>query len=128
MIPERFSQQIYALMRIVFGLLFLCHGMQKFGFLGGQMQPFLSWPLGVAALLELIFGVLIVIGLLAKPAAFLASGQMAVAYFMAHQSRGLLPIQNGGELAVLFTFAFLFIAARGTGIWSIDAIRDSGAR
>ena len=123
MIPERYASYTFALMRIVFGFLFLCHGLQKFGMLGGQMQPFLSFPLGVAGLLEVVLGVLILIGLFTRLAAFVASGEMAGAYFMAHQPQGGLPIQNGGEPAVLFCFAFLYIASRGAGIWSADATR-----
>jgi putative oxidoreductase len=91
--------------------------------LGGQMQPFLSFPLGVAGLLEVVLGALILIGLFTRLAAFVASGEMAAAYFMAHQPQGGLPIQNGGEPAVLFCFAFLYIASRGAGIWSADAPR-----
>ena len=123
MIPDRFAPQTFALMRLVFGFLFLCHGLQKFGMLGGQMVPFMSFPAGIAAILEVVLGSLILIGLLTRPAAFLASGEMAVAYFMAHQARGALPIQNGGEPAVLFCFAFLYIASRGAGIWSVDSTR-----
>ena len=123
MIPDRFAPQTFALMRLVFGFLFLCHGLQKFGMLGGQMVPFMSFPAGIAAILEVVLGSLILIGLLTRPAAFLASGEMAVAYFMAHQARGALPIQNGGEPAVLFCFAFLYIASRGAGIWSVDSAR-----
>lgn len=127
MIPERFSPQTYALMRIVFGFLFLCHGLQKFGMLGGQAAPLLSWPRGIAGPIEVAFGILIAIGLLTKLAGFIASGEMAVAYFLAHQPSGGLPIQNGGEPAVLFCFAFLYMASRGAGIWSVDAMRR-GAR
>jgi putative oxidoreductase len=125
MIPERLTPQIYALMRIVFGLMFMTYGMQKFGMLGGldgngAAAPFLSWPYGVAAIIELVAGALIAIGLLTRPAAFIASGQMAAAYFMAHQPQGALPVQNMGMPAVLFCFAFLYIATRGAGIWSAD--------
>ena len=128
MIPDRFAPQTYALMRLVFGFLFLCHGLQKFGMLGGQAVPLLSFPLGLAAILELGLGVLIAIGLLTKPAAFLASGEMAAAYFMAHFPKGLLPIQNGGEPAVLYCFAFLYICSRGAGIWSVDSMRGVRSR
>lgn len=128
MIPERFNSHVYALMRIVFGFLFMTHGLQKFGVLGGEMVPLFSWPIGVAAVLELVLGALITIGLLARPAAFVAAGEMAVAYLWAHQPRGVLPLQNGGEPAVLFCFAFLLIAVRGAGIWSADASRGVSAR
>ena len=131
MIPERYAPQLYAVMRIVFGLVFLMYGVQKFGMLGGvngqgAAAPFLSWPFGVAGLIEVIVGVLLVIGLLTKPAAFIGAGEMAVAYFMTHLPNGLLPVQNGGQPAVLFCFAFLYIAARGAGIWSADGARAGG--
>ena len=126
MIPDRFAPQVYALMRIVFGLMFLTYGLQKFGMLGGldgngAAAPFLSWPYGIAAIIETVAGLLITIGLFARPAAFVAAGQMAVAYFMAHQPQGTLPIHNMGIPAVLFCFGVLYIAARGAGIWSVDA-------
>jgi putative oxidoreductase len=76
---------------------------------------------GLSAIIEAVGGLLVMIGLFTRPAAFIASGEMAVAYFMAHQPKGTWPIQNQGETAVLFCFAFLYIAARGAGIWSADA-------
>lgn len=132
MIPERLSSQMYALMRIVFGLVFLMYGSQKFGMLGGVdgaggAAPFLSWPFGIAGVIEVVVGVLVTIGLFTKPAAFLAAGEMAVAYFMAHFPNGLLPVQNNGQPAVLFCFAFLYMAARGAGIWSADAAMSGSA-
>lgn len=128
MVPERYAPQMYAVMRIVFGLVFLMYGVQKFGMLGGvdgngASAPFLSWPFGIAGLIEVIAGILIVIGLGTKIAAFFASGEMAVAYFMTHLPNGLLPVQNGGQPAVLFCFAFLYMATRGSGIWSVDGMR-----
>ena len=126
MIPERFAPQTYALMRIVFGFQFLSHGLQKFGFLGGKAAPFLEWHRGYAGPLEVILGTAIILGLFTRPIAFLACGEMAVAYFYSHQPRELLPINNGGESAVLFCFAFLYMAARGAGIWTIDSTRRSG--
>jgi putative oxidoreductase len=120
MIPERYAPQVYALFRIVAGFLFIFHGLQKFGLLGGQAMPLASM-MGVAAIIEAVGGLLVMIGLFTRPAAFIASGEMAVAYFMAHQPKGTWPIQNQGELAVLFCFAFLYIAARGAGLWSADA-------
>jgi putative oxidoreductase len=110
-------------MRIVFGLMFLTYGLQKFGMVGGQAVPFLSWPYGVAGVIETITGVLIALGLLTRPAAFVASGEMAVAYFMIHQPQGGFPVQNQGIPPVLFCFAFLYLASRGSGIMSIDAGR-----
>lgn len=128
MIPERFAPQTYALMRIVFGFQFLCHGLQKFGMFGGETAALLSWPRGFAGPIEVICGVLVLLGLLTRPMAFLASGEMAFAYFYAHLPRGPLPIVNGGEAAVLFCFAFLYIASRGAGIWSVDSMRGSAVR
>jgi putative oxidoreductase len=125
MIPERYAPQVYAVFRIVVGFLFLFHGAQKllglFGGMGGSgaTAPMMSMP-WFAGVIELVGGVLVMIGLLTRPAAFIASGEMAVAYFMAHQPRGGWPIQNQGELAALYCFAFLYIATRGAGIWSAD--------
>ena len=126
------SEQIYAAMRIVVGFLFLCHGVQKL-MAGGappQMPAALFWA---AALIETGAGLLVMIGLFTGIAAFLASGTMAVAYFMAHFPAGLeslpwglLPIQNKGEPAALYCFVFLYIAARGSGLWSVDAARGQG--
>lgn len=119
---ERFTEPCYALFRIVFGLLFACHGVQKvFGMLGGQKA---GVPLMiVGGWIELVAGILILVGFFAGIAAFIASGEMAVAYFMAHASGGFWPIVNHGELAVTYCFAFLYIAAKGSGIWSIDQLR-----
>ena len=126
MIPVRFAPTVYALFRIVFGVLFLCHGLQKnlglFGGMGGSAVPLMS-KFGVAGAIEIVTGVLIVLGLFTRPAAFIASGQMAVAYFTVHQPGGTTPLQNGGELAVLYCFAFLYVAAHGAGMWSADALR-----
>lgn len=124
MIPERMAPQAYAIMRIVFGLMFTTYGLQKFGLLGGQAVPLAS-IYGAAAIIEVVGGLLIALGLLTRPAAFVAAGEMAVAYFMAHQPQGGLPVQNMGMPAVLFCFAFLYIAARGPGIWALDT-RVSG--
>jgi putative oxidoreductase len=124
MIPERYAPQVYALFRIVAGFLFIFHGLQKFGLLGGQAVPLASL-FGVAAIIETVGGLLVMIGLFTRPAAFVASGEMAVAYFMAHQPKGTWPVQNQGEVAVLYCFAFLYIAARGAGLWSADAAMRS---
>jgi putative oxidoreductase len=116
----RYSELIYALMRLVVGVLFAAHGAQKlFGVLGGQSQ--LSNPLMLAAgIIEFGGGLLVALGLWTSYAAFVASGQMAVAYFMVHAPGGFWPIVNKGELAALYCFVFLFIAARGSGRWSLD--------
>ncbi len=117
---QRYEQPIYALLRVVAGLLFVCHGAQKvFGAFGGagSLPPLLM----VGGWIELVGGILIAIGLFGSIAAFISSGEMAVAYFMAHASQGALPIQNKGELAVLYCFVFFYIAARGSGEFSVDA-------
>jgi putative oxidoreductase len=123
----KFSGFFYAAFRIVSGLLFAQHGAQKlFGWLGGMGEaggsaPFLSLMF-FAGLVEFFGGLLIAVGFQTSWAAFLASGQMAVAYFMAHAGNAPFPIQNRGELAVLYCFAFLYIASRGSGTLSVDAL------
>ncbi len=123
----KYSNFFYALMRIVVGALFACHGAQKlFGALGGQKQ---SAPLFVVAgIIEFFGGVLIAIGLFASYAAFIASGQMAYAFFTQHYPRGFWPIQNGGELAVAYCFVFLYITSRGPGILSVASLFGRGKR
>ncbi len=118
----KYSEWIYAIMRVVVGLLFACHGAQKlFGMLGGEQQ--LSNPMMLAGgVIEFGGGLLVALGLWAGYAAFIASGEMAVGYFMVHASRGFFPIVNKGELAVLYAFVFLYIASRGSGILSVDAL------
>jgi putative oxidoreductase len=112
----------YAAMRIVTGLLFLFHGLQKlFGMYGGQVQQVGSLP-WVAGVIELAGGVLVLVGLFTAFAAFICSGEMAAAYFMAHYPKGFWPIENGGELATLYCFVFLFIASRGGGPLSVDSM------
>jgi putative oxidoreductase len=124
----RFESHAYALLRIVAGLLFLFHGLQKlFGMYGVPVMPMMSLP-WIGGLIELVGGGLIMIGLFAGIAAFIASGEMAYAYFTAHQPKGTWPVENGGELAALYAFIFLFIATRGSGIWSIDWLRGHGRR
>jgi putative oxidoreductase len=116
----RVSEPIYGAFRVVVGLLFALHGAQKLlGALGGKVAP-LGSRLWMAGVIELVGGILIAIGLLAGLAAFIASGEMAFAYFTAHLPRGIWPILNGGELAALYCFAFLYIASRGAGPYSID--------
>ena len=120
--------RIYSLMRIVVGFLFLCHGAQKlFGLFGGVPEGTPAFIVYGAGVIELVGGALVMVGFLTRPAAFLCSGTMAVAYFIAHQAQGLLPIQNQGELAALYAFVFLFIAAYGAGPWSIEGERDAAS-
>jgi putative oxidoreductase len=121
----RFAPQTFAIMRIVVGLLFACHGSQKLlgwppseGSGGGSLPPLMI----VGGLIELISGLLVALGFLTGWAAFIASGEMAVAYFMAHFPRDWIPLVNKGELAVVYCFVFLFIAAHGGGVWSIDSL------
>jgi putative oxidoreductase len=120
---SRFQPHLLGLLRIVAGLLFLAHGLVKlFGFPAGAQPgvvPLASLA-GAAGVIELVAGGLILIGLFTRPAAFIASGQMAVAYWMAHGSQGLFPILNGGELAILYCFTFLYIAAAGPGAFALD--------
>jgi putative oxidoreductase len=118
---NRFAPACFALLRIVAGLLFACHGAQKlFGVLGGTAVPLTS-QMGAAGVIELAGGLLIAVGFLTSYAAFIASGEMAVAYFQAHAPHGFWPILNHGELPVLFSFLFLYIAARGTVAFGVDA-------
>ena len=116
------SEWIYALMRVVVGLLFACHGAQKlFGLLGGEQR--ISDPLILlGGIIEFGGGLMVGLGLRAGFAAFLASGMMAVGYFKAHAPRSFWPIVNKGELAVLYSFVFLYIASKGSGLLSIDAL------
>jgi len=116
---------LLSVMRIVTGFLFMQHGGQKIlGFPAPQRAPFdLFSQLGVAGALELFGGFLIVIGLFTRPVAFLLSGLMAFAYFLAHAPRGFWPLVNGGELAAMYCFVFLYLAAAGGGSWSIDRLR-----
>ena len=124
----RLSEPLYAAFRIVFGALFAFHGAQKiFGMLGGRVAQIGTQP-WTAGMIELVGGVLIAVGLLAGLAAFIASGEMAAAYFIAHAPGGTWPIENRGELAVLYCFAFLYIAARGAGTLSIDGLRRAPRR
>lgn len=120
-----FNSHCYALMRVVAGFLFLWHGAQKLFDYPSTMPPgvpaFITY---IAGPIELIGGVLIMIGLFTSWSAFLASGLMAAAYWIGHGTKALLPILNNGELAALYCFVFLFISTQGSGIWSIDALRN----
>jgi putative oxidoreductase len=124
-----YAPQAYAAMRIIVGLLFFCHGAQKvfglFGGINGAAVPLASL-FGVAGVIELILGALVTFGWRAGYAAFLASGEMAAAYFVGHFPHGFWPIQNNGELAVFYCFVFLYMATQGAGIWSIDGAKGKG--
>lgn len=118
-----YSSCLYATLRIIAGLMFAFHGSQKlFAWPGGSAAVPLASLMGFAGLVELIGGLMIALGFLTSYAAFLASGQMAVAYFKAHAPRGTFPLLNGGELAVVYCFLFLYIASQGGGGWSLDAM------
>ena len=121
----RFSPQVFAIFRIVIGLLFACHGSQKlFGWPpsqhggGGSLPPLML----VGGWIEFLGGLMIAVGLLTGWAAFICSGEMAVAYFMVHAKHGPIPIVNQGELAAVYSWVFLYIAAHGAGIWSVDSV------
>ncbi len=120
------TQQTYALMRIVTGLLFVWHGTQKLFSFPSAPPDIPAFVTYVAGPIELVGGALVMVGLFTGWAAFLCSGLMAAAYWMAHATRALFPILNGGELAALYCFIFLFISAYGSGIWSVDAARRKG--
>jgi putative oxidoreductase len=121
----RWTPRVLSILRIIAGFLLAAHGAQKlFGFLAPPGMPAattlsLMW---VAGVLELFGGLLLLIGLFTRPAAFILSGLMAVAYFMAHAPGGFWPLQNKGELAVIYCFVFLFLAVAGGGEWSVDRI------
>jgi len=117
---------LLGILRIVTAFLFMQHGTQKiFGFPAPQRSEFeLMSMLGVAGVLELVGGFLVLIGLFTRPTAFLLSGLMAFAYFLAHAPQGFWPLVNGGELAALYAFLFLYIASAGGGQWSVDQLRS----
>jgi putative oxidoreductase len=122
---NRFADPVYCIMRLIVGLMLTCHGAQKIlGWFAkpGQPPAPLDTTMTIGGWIELICGLLIAIGLLTRPAAFLASGMMAVAYFMAHASGGFFPIVNRGELAVAYCWLFFFLFFYGPGRLSLDAV------
>ena len=120
---ELWAPKALSVLRIMTGLLFLEHGTQKLlGFPPSEHAfPPLFSLMGIQGALELVGGFLIVIGLLTRPVAFILAGDMAVAYFMAHAPKGFFPTQNGGQLAILFCFVFLYLVFAGGGEWNVDA-------
>lgn len=122
------APRVLSILRIMAALLFLEHGTQKLlGFPASDFSPAvmsLSW---IAGVLELFGGALLVIGLFTRPVAFILSGQMAVAYFIAHAPQGFFPVLNGGEGAILYCFIFLYLVFAGPGPWSVDAARGREA-
>ena len=124
---QPYSTQLHSVLRISSGLLLLQHGTAKYlNIPVGPMNN--ATPLtmsGAAGIIELVGGIMLIIGLFTRPVAFVLSGMTAVAYFYAHMPRGFYPILNGGELAVLYCFVFLYLAAAGGGAWSVDRARGS---
>jgi putative oxidoreductase len=122
------SEYILAIMRILVGASFASHGAQKlFGLFGGLAHSMPPPMLYTAGTIELLGGLLIALGLLTNWAGFISSGLMAVAYFIAHATRGLWPILNGGELAIVYCWFFLYLSASGPGAWSVDGLLSRGA-
>lgn len=121
---ERFTPTALTALRVVAGVLFLSHGLVKLAGFPEGAQPGavpLASLFGVGAIIEVVTGALVILGLFTRPAAFVASGQMAVAYWMFHAPGGYHPLLNGGEAAILYCFIFLFIAAAGPGAYALDA-------
>ena len=116
-----YAPQALAVLRIVAALLFLLHGTQKiFGFPPSEMSPSLFSLFGLAGIIEIIAGLMILAGFFTRPAAFVASGQMAVAYWMVHAPGSVYPTNNGGDAAILFCFVFLYLVFAGPGAWSVN--------
>jgi len=128
---EAWSPRLLSVLRIVAAFLYLLHGTQKLFAVpptasGATVQ--LASRLGAAGVIEIVGGSLILLGLFTRPVAFVCAGEMAFAYFLVHAPRAPLPLQNGGELPVLFCFIFLYLAAAGGGPWSLDALRSRRGR
>lgn len=125
------TPRLLSVLRIIAGFLFIAHGAQKlFGFLAppGAQSPALMSQMGIGGVLEFFGGLLLILGLFTRPVAFILSGTMAVAYFQMHAPAGFWPLQNRGELAVLYCFLFLFLAVAGGGEWSLDRLLRRDAR
>lgn len=127
LLPARTSEAVYPAFRVVVGFLFACHGAASlFGILGGArgrsggVVPFAVWPSWWAAVIQLVGGMLVAVGLGTRAAALICSGSMAYAYFVVHQADGVLPLQNGGELSALYSWLFLLIVALGPGSIAMD--------
>ena len=127
-LSTQWAPRMLSVLRIVSGLIFFAHGTQKLmGFPASDMSPeFLSLP-WIAGALELVGGPLLILGLFTRPVAFVLSGQMAFAYWLAHAPRGAFPALNGGDAAILYCFVFLSLVFAGAGPWSLDALRQSGS-
>jgi putative oxidoreductase len=125
----KWAPRVLSLLRIVAALLFLEHGTQKmfdFPVTPTHMPYVLGSLMGVQGVLEVVGGALVLLGLFTRPVAFILSGNMAVAFFMAHFPKSPFPALNGGDAAVLFCFVFLYLACAGAGPWSVDAMRAKG--
>ncbi|MET9269335.1 DoxX family protein [Kribbella sp. NPDC003557] len=125
---ERYQKEVTGVFRIVVGFLFATHGAAAlFGVLGTEQVGLFAWPSWWASLIQTVGGALVMIGFGTRYAALLCSGSMAYAYFTVHQAGALLPVQNGGEKAALFCFAFLLIAFLGNGAWSVQRATSAQA-
>ncbi len=120
MFMKAFESQTYAAVRIMAGFLFLWHGAQKLFNFPAEFPYPLNAMMGTAGVIELVGGVLVLVGFMTRWAAFVCSGLMAAAYWIAHGTKAFFPLLNEGELAALYCFVFLFISAKGAGIWSVD--------
>ncbi len=122
---DRYEPQLRSILRIVTAFTLSLHGWQKFfGVLGGMGggRADLSTPLGIAGVIETFGGAFLFLGLFTRPVAFVVAGELAVGYFMAHAPNGFWPLKNGGELAVIYSFLYLWMSSAGGGPWSIDAL------
>jgi putative oxidoreductase len=116
-----YAPQALAVLRIVAAILFILHGTQKLiGFPAAEFSPPLMSLFGLAGLIEIVAGLMILVGFFTRPAAFIAAGEMAVAYWMAHAPSNLFPSNNGGDAAILFCFVFLYLVFAGPGAWSVN--------
>ena len=131
-LQETWAPPVLSVLRVVAALIFMLHGTQKLlGFpprAAGAAAPELLSMYGAAGMLEIVGGLLLLVGLLTRPVAFILSGEMAFAYFMSHAPRNLFPTLNGGDAAILYCFVFLYLAFAGPGPWSVDAMMGRGRR